>query len=228
MNSFCGFPPESLAFFAGLEADNSKTYWQSNKTTWEDKVHGPMVAFVDAFAEVFQPFRLFRPNRDVRFSKDKSPYKTQTGAVSEPKGGSMYYVHLSASGLFAATGLYITSSDQLERFRRAVDHDGYGTQLEQIIHMLTTEAQLHVSFGGEAPLKTTPRGYAKDHPRLELLRWKGLSTSKEFGTPAWLHTAEAVKKVEAFWYAAAPLNDWLTTYVGPSQQTPTTAERRTH
>jgi uncharacterized protein (TIGR02453 family) len=224
MTAFTGFPPEALAFFAGLEADNSKTYWETRKATWEATVREPMEAFLADLAAEFGPFRPFRPYRDVRFSKDKSPYKTQFGAASDRTGG-IFYVHLAASGLFAASGMYMMAPDQLERFRTAVDHDRHGPALRGIVDDLTA-AGVAVGPGGEPPLKTAPRGYAKDHPRIELLRWKGAAASREFGAPPWLHTPEAVAKVATFWRAAAPLTAWLAAHVGPSREPPRGPGRR--
>ncbi len=217
MAVFQGFPPEALTFFAGLEADNSKAYWQANKATWESQVHGPMGAFLDALDEQFQPFHLFRPNRDLRFARDKAPYKTQIGAASEGKGGELYYVHLSTWGLFTASGYYMLAKDQLERFRAAIDDERYGPRLEAIIQQLKGDG-VQVAPGGSEPLKTTPHGYTKDHPRIEMLRWKGLTISEDFGAPAWLHTTLPIKKVQEVWRSAAALNDWLSTYVGRSQE----------
>ncbi len=214
---FQGFPPEALTFYAGLEADNSKAYWQDNKETWESKVHQPMVAFLDALDEHFQPFHLFRPYRDLRFARDKAPYKTQIGAVSEGQGGEIYYVHLSTWGLFTASGYYILTKDQLERFRAAIDDERYGPKLEEIIQQLKDDGY-QVTPGGSEPLKTMPRGYAKDHPRAEMLRWKGLTISQDFGAPSWLNTTQAVEQVQNVWKTARALNDWLGTYVGRSQE----------
>lgn len=216
MTAFTGFAPEALAFFAGLEADNSKTYWETNKTTWDDHVRAPMEAFLDDLTAEFGPFRPFRPYRDVRFSKNKSPYKTQFGAVSDGPGGSRY-VHLAASGLFAAAGMYVMAPDQRDRFRAAVDHDRHGSELRAIVDALCA-AGVAVGPGGGAPLKTAPRGYAKDHPRIVLLRWKGAAAGREFSAPAWLRTPEAVAQVAAFWRTATPLSAWLDAHVGPSRE----------
>ncbi len=217
MAVFQGFPPQALTFFAGLEADNSKAYWQENKAVWESKVREPMVAFLDAIDEQFQPFHMFRPNRDMRFSRDKAPYKTQIGAVNGGKDGEIYYVHLSTWGLYTASGYYILAKDQLERFRAAIDDERYGPKLEEVVQKLKDNGY-QVTSGGSEPLKTTPRGYAKDHPRLEMLRWKGLTVGQDFGAPAWLHTPQAVEKVQEVWRSARALNDWLNTYVGRSQE----------
>lgn len=215
MPDFHGFSPAALAFFAGLEADNSKAYWEAHKATWEDEVRGPMEALLDDLSGEFGPFRPFRPYRDVRFSKDKAPYKTQFGAVSE-RGGIVHYVHLAASGLLAASGMYAMAPDQLERFRAAIDHDRHGPELGAVLDALA-KAGVEVGPGGETPLKTAPRGYAKDHPRIGWLRWKGAAAVREFGAPAWLQTPAVVGEVAGFWRAAAALSVWLDAHVGPSQ-----------
>ena len=84
--TFTGFPDEGLLFYEGLEADNSKTYWTRSKDTYDSCVRAPMQALVDALAAEFGTAKLFRPYRDVRFSNDKTPYKTHQGAVANPDG----------------------------------------------------------------------------------------------------------------------------------------------
>lgn len=227
MSGFQGFLPEALTFFSGLAQDNSKTYWQANQSLWENSVYGPMIEFLDALDEEFQPFHLFRQNRDVRFSKDKSPYKTHISAASESKDAAFYGVRLSAEGLFVVCGAYRLAKDQLERFRAAIDDGQSGALLEEHIRTLS-EAKLHVSYGGEEPLKTAPQGYSRDHPRVDLLRWKGLAVTEDFGTPHWLFTTQAVKKVEAFWRTAKPIKDWLDTHVGASLESVEKAGHRAH
>ncbi len=212
---FEGFPPAALAFYAGLRADNTKAYWEAHRHVWEDAARRPMLALIAVLADEFGPFRVFRPYRDVRFSRDKAPYKDHLGAVGERPGGTAHYVHLSAAGLLAATGHYVMAGDQLERFRAAVADDRHGTELERIIARLEA-AGLAVGPGGEDPLKTAPRGYPADHPRIGLLRGKGLAVTRHFGAPAWLHTPEVVDHLATFWRAAAPLNGWLDAHVGRS------------
>ena len=129
-------------------------------------------------------------NRDVRFSNDKSPYKTAHAALSETDGGSLHYVQISANGLFLGAGIYHAARDQVDRLRGAIADDRTGPELEQAIAAVRG-AGLEVSGGMEDPLKTAPRGYAKDHPRIDLLRWKGCISSKELGTPKWIHTKQA-------------------------------------
>ncbi len=212
---FSGFPPAGVEFFARLEGDNTKSFWEANKATYAESVRGPMEALCEAVDERFRPLRLFRPYRDTRFSKDKTPYKTACGAVGEREGGAVYYVHLSSAGLFAASGYYRMAPDQLERFRAAVDGPA-GAELER--RLAEVRAGGYES-GGEA-LKTAPRGWPRDHPRIELLRRKGVTVHKELSAGRWLATPKAKDRVEAVWAAADPVNDWLDAHVGPSQLPP--------
>ena len=103
--SFKGFPPAAFEFYEQLEADNTKAFWQANKPTYEDSVRAPMVALC-AELEDYGPFHLFRPYNDLRFAKNRPPYKTHQGAFGESEGGSGYYVHLGADGMLAGCGYY--------------------------------------------------------------------------------------------------------------------------
>ena len=222
--AFAGFPPEGLSFLAGLEADNSKSYWTVNKAVYDRALKGPMEALLTEVDERFQPLRMFRPNRDVRFAKDKSPYKTQVAAAGERAGGALYYVAISATGLMIGSGAYMMATDQLARFRAALADDREGAAFLRLVEVYENAKGMRLNSGGESPLKTAPKGYPKDHPRIEYLRWKGATVFQEFGDPAWLHTARAKTRIEQAWAACDPLNEWLDTNVGPSELPP--EERR--
>jgi uncharacterized protein (TIGR02453 family) len=218
MTAFAGFPPEALTFYDGLRRDNSKAYWEANKAVWETAALDPMRALV-AELEAYGPFHLFRPYRDVRFAKDKSPYKTQIAAYGESEGGASYYLALSADGLHVLSGYYMMAPDQIARFREAVAADATGETLPGLIAGVVARG-LAVGHGGQDPLKRVPKPYPADHPRGDLLRWKGLIAGIEFGAPGWLHTAEAQDRIVAVWEAARPLNEWLDRRVGPSRELP--------
>jgi uncharacterized protein (TIGR02453 family) len=222
VGAFRGFPPEALSFYVGLAADNSKAYWEANRATYLAAVKEPMEALVAEVDERFRPLKLFRPYRDVRFSKDKTPYKLGCGAYGESEGGAGYYVHLDADGLMVGTGLYDMAADQLERYRAAVDDPTTGFELVDLLRPL--EKRGFRAFAQSA-LKTAPRGFAKDHPRLDLLRLKGLALSKQLGTGPWLHTAKVRQKVEDAWTACDPVNAWLERNVGPSELPPPDLDR---
>jgi len=127
--TFRGWPAEALEFYEGLEADNSKTYWQANKSIYDDKVLAPMRALLDELEPEFGSSKIFHPYRDVRFSNDKTPYKTGIGATLAEGG----YDHLDSGGLGAGSGMYHLAADQLDRFRRAVDNDTTGTELAGLV-----------------------------------------------------------------------------------------------
>ena len=95
-------------------------YFLAHKEQYETSVKAPFLALSEEITKEFGPLHLFRPNRDTRFAKDKSPYKTTAAAVTEGKGGASYYVQISAEGLYVGSGYYHLASDQLERFRNAV------------------------------------------------------------------------------------------------------------
>jgi|SRR5450755_5435 uncharacterized protein (TIGR02453 family) len=206
--AFDGWPEEALDFYEGLEADNTKTYWMAHQGIYETKVRGPMTELLDELGADFGPTKIFRPYRDVRFSKDKSPYKT---AIAATVGDG--YVHLSASGLAAGNGMYAMAPDQLERYREAVASDLAGAELERLISSVRGHG---IDVRGHETLKTAPRGYPSDHERIGLLRCKGLIAWQEWPVEAWLGTAGAKQRVAGFLTATQPLADWLAAHVGSS------------
>ncbi|HEV8298169.1 MAG TPA: DUF2461 domain-containing protein [Acidimicrobiales bacterium] len=218
MPEFHGFPLKAMTFFERLAADNSKAFWTDHRTEYDDHIRDPMRALSDAVCDEFGPLHLFRPNRDVRFSKDKTPYKTHCGAVTEGEGGESFYVQIAADGLFVGAGYYHLWPDQLTRYREAVAADT-GEDLETAIGKVRAAG---LTIGGEA-LKSAPRGYAKDHPRIALLRHKGIYAHRSFGSPKWIGTPEALERITNAWRAAAPLNGWLNRHVGPTTMPPDAA-----
>ncbi len=206
--AFRGWPAEALEFFEGLEADNSKTYWQQHKAVYETAVRAPMEELLAELAPEWGEGRIFRPYRDVRFSADKSLYKTHIGAMVGDG-----YVQLTADGLGAGAGMWEMPPDQLERYRQAVSEDRSGTKLARIV----AEARAAgLDTTGHEVLKTAPKGYPKDHPRIELLRCKGLIAWRDWPAGAWLGTPQAKDRVVEFFRLSRPLNQWLRTQVGPS------------
>jgi uncharacterized protein (DUF2461 family) len=96
---FSGFGEGAVEFYDGLEVDNSKAYWTDQRAVYENDVKAPMLALLSACEAEFGPGKIFRPYRDVRFSADKTPYKSHCGATAGP-----FYVQLGADGLMAAAG----------------------------------------------------------------------------------------------------------------------------
>jgi uncharacterized protein (TIGR02453 family) len=211
--AFKGWQAEALEFYEGLEADNSKAYWTANKRVYEEMVSQPMAELLAELGADYGEGKIFRPYRDVRFSADKTPYKTAIGATLS-RGG---YIQFSAEGLSAGSGMWMMAADQLERYRAAVDADGPGAALEAVV---SDGKKAGLEIGGHDSLKSAPRGYAKDHPRIDLLRHKGLVAWKSWPVEPWLATAAAKKRVVEFLEASRPMNDWLTSHVGESKLPP--------
>ena len=123
--TFTGFPDEAFAFYEGLVADNTKAYWTDHKPTYDACVKAPMEALLAQLEPEFGPATFFRPYRDVRFAKDKTPYKEHAAAVvkDDPSGKSALYVQLGADGLYLGSGYFHTATDQARRLRAAIAED---------------------------------------------------------------------------------------------------------
>jgi uncharacterized protein (TIGR02453 family) len=214
--AFTGIPHAALEFYERLEADNSKTFWEANKTTYQQAVKGTAQELCDELTE-YGPFHMFRPHNDLRFSKNKPPYKTQQGAYGESEGGAGHYFAISAKGLMCGTGYYAMAKDQLDRFRAAVAAEATGSEIAAVVADLERRK---FAIGAIDELKSAPRGFDKDHPRIDLIRRKGLMMSKDFGAPTWIHTKQAAAKIRGVWEAAAEMNAWLDAHVGPSTLEP--------
>ena len=208
--TFSGWTDAALDFYEGLELDNSRAHWQSHKQVYDEAVREPMEALLAELCDEFGDAKMFRPHRDVRFSADKTPYKTHVGATLANHG----YVQFSADGLAVASGTYVFATDQLARYRRAVALDPTG---EALVKIVGDARAAGLTITAASTLKTAPRGYPKDHPRVELLRMKGLVTWKDWPVEPWLATPAAKDKVVEVLRASVPLVQWLSFHVGASE-----------
>jgi uncharacterized protein (TIGR02453 family) len=206
--TFTGFGDGAVEFYDGLIADNSKAYWTDQRAVYEADVRAPMLALLADLEPEFGPGKVFRPYRDVRFSHDKTPYKTHCGATAGP-----FYVQVGSDGLMVAGGYYRMAPDQVARYRTAVDDARRGTDLEGRLAALTAEG---LEVAGET-LKTAPRGFDRDHPRIDLLRHKGLYAWRGWEPDDVLHEPAAQERVARTWRTLRPLVEWLADHVGPSE-----------
>lgn len=209
MSAFTGFGEDAVEFYDGLLADNSRAYWTDRREVYERDVRGPMLALLADLEPEFGTGKVFRPHRDVRFSNDKTPYKTHCGGYAAP-----FYVEVSSEGLMAAGGYYRMAPDQVARYRSAVDDERRGEDLRA---RLDGARAAGLTVGGEQ-LRTRPRGVDPDHPRLELIRHKGLYVSRRWPPDDALHGPACRARVQKVWRAARPLVEWLADHVGPSEQ----------
>jgi uncharacterized protein (TIGR02453 family) len=216
--SFEGFPDEGLVFYEGLEADNSKTYWTQHKAAYEAHVKGPMLALLEELAPEFGTAKVFRPYRDVRFSHDKTPYKTHQGAVvhADGHGTGAWYLQISADGLHVSGGSWRLESDQVARYRRAVADAVQGPRLQTELDRLQASGW---EIRGEK-LTRVPAGYPADAERLELLKHKSLHVSRDWEPAEWLHERRALEEVRGAWRDVRALNTWLADNVGGTTKEP--------
>ena len=208
--TFAGWPATALEWFDELEANNERAWFQAHKKVYDHDVRGPMVALLEELADEFGEFRLSRPNRDTRFSHDKSPYKPEIYARTVGPAGGLY-VQLRSEGLFAGGGLYAPDRDTLARLRAAIADDRSGPELVRIVAELEASGAELVRDGA---LRTAPRGYPVDHPRIDLLRLPHLAGGWTHPAGPWLHTPAAKDRVVADWRTVGPLLDWAAAHLG--------------
>ena len=193
--TFGGIPLRACEFYAGLEADNSRAYWNAHKATYERDVKAPLQALAELVEAEFGEPKLFRAHRDVRFSADKSPYKEHQGLVVGQPPALGYYVQISADGLALGGGFHAASPAQTAAWRAAVDAPASGAALAKAVDAAVADG---AEILGDR-VKTTPRGYAADHPRIDLLRLKELMLIWHVGTPDWLETPAAADHIVRPW-----------------------------
>jgi uncharacterized protein (TIGR02453 family) len=216
MRKFDGFAPGVQKWFKGLEADNTKAYFTAHGEFFEESVRGQMEALLTELTKTFDgEVKMFRQNRDIRFSRDKSPYKTNTYGVvyGSPIAAQGLYASISADGLVAGSGYYMMARDQLERYREAAASDKYGPEL---VKLAAKAKKAGLELWGES-LATAPRGYPKDHERIELLRRKNFILGARLRFGRGISRADGLGFVRKTWRAAGPVSGWLDEHVGVSE-----------
>jgi uncharacterized protein (TIGR02453 family) len=203
--AFTGIPMAAVDFYEGLELDNSREYWAAHEAEYLANVRGPMEALVEELADEFGPAKVYRPYRDVRFSADKSPYKTHQGAFVRVAEATGWYAQVSADGFRVGGGTYRMDAAALAAFRKAVAHDRTGPGLERIVDELRRAGW---ELGGNT-LRTAPRGWSRDHPRIELLRHRSLTALRWIEDADVVTSPRLVDEVRTCWRELRPLVEWL-------------------
>ncbi|NUR25299.1 MAG: DUF2461 domain-containing protein [Catenulispora sp.] len=216
MARFAGFGDEAYDFYFGLVADNSKSYWTEHKDVYERAVRDPMRALLDQLAPDFgaDP-SMFRPYRDIRFSNDKTPYKTHQGGLLTTAHGVGYYLSLGMDGLHVGGGFWPLDREQVKRFRAAVNHDVTGPELAAIAAKLEKRG---FTIGGEQ-VRTRPRGVPADHPRLDLMRRSHVTAGRDVA-PDEAGDAGFAAVLKKHWRALTPLVEWVMANAAPSEGEP--------
>lgn len=207
---FAGFPVAALDFFDDLEVDNTRSFWEQHKAVHADSIKAPMTALTAALAPEFGDAKIFRPYRDVRFAKDKTPYKTHQGAFVAAGPATGWYVEVSSRGVRTGAGFYDADAPRLAAIRAAIDEERRGTELERMLGALEADGW---EIGGDR-LKTSPRGYAAEHPRIALLRHRSMSVGRSHGFEPIIHTPELLDVVRDDWRSLRPFVEWVATNGG--------------
>ena len=209
---FAGFSPDAFRFYAELHVDNSKAFWEANKQRYLESVRAPLEALARELEGAFGEWHMFRPYRDLRFTKDRRPYKEHQGLLFGGRGPSVpggQYVQLSREGMYVGFGAYQMREDQLARYRRAVADDRAGGQLEEILAELTA---LGYVLEGET-LKRAPQGFPLDHPRVALLKRKGVFAGADYEPAEWMYGPEALERIAKVFADGERLCAWLRAHV---------------
>lgn len=211
--AFAGFHPDGFTFFAELHLDNSKEFWEANKERYQANVRGPLEALATELEGAFGEWHVFRPYRDLRFTKDKRPYKERAAIQFGGRGPGAVggqYLQIGREGLFIGVGSYYFHPEHLKLYRRAVADDRLGGELEEIV-----DAVLGGGYGliGET-LKRAPQGFTEEHPRASLLKRKGIALSAQYPVEDWMLGPEALERVARVFADGEPLSAWLRARLG--------------
>jgi uncharacterized protein (TIGR02453 family) len=202
---FAGFPPESIQFFKQLASNNNRDWFLAHKDTYERACRLPMQALVAELEPRFGKAKISRINRDVRFSRDRAPYKTYIAA-----GVGGHYISLSAEGVYVGAGIYRPDGAQLQRLRAAIADETTGRQIQAIVRTLRRKGY---EVSSHETLSSAPRGYAVDHPRIELLKMKDIFAGRLFAPAAWLSAAGALERIRRVMADTGPLVSWIRQHV---------------
>lgn len=223
--TFDGFPTATLQFLHELAANNNREWFEANRERYENELLVPAVDFVATLGAELQAISpglrvdtatngtgtLMRIYRDTRFSADKTPYKTRlSGMFWEGSGkkteSPAFGFQFSPQGMGLMAGMFAFPKPMLAAYREAVDDEVLGRELESAINQAQSQGDYQLQ--GEQ-LQRVPRGFADDHPRADLLRYKGLYFRSPAINPAQMTSAELVPLVYQHFQNMAPLQQWL-------------------
>ncbi len=214
--TFTGFGPAAFEFYEGLAADNSKVYWTRHADVYASDVAEPLRELAAAIEPEFGEPKIFRPYRDLRFSADRRPYHeyARLGVRPDRADGAstgVLFLALSADGLFLASGQYEPSREQLQRFRTLQDDPAVAADLDETLGDLAADG---VPLDDGHPLKTVPRGWSKDHPRIDLIRRTRLTASVQYPPAPEIHDRRCLELIVGSWRRLDRWNRWLDENVG--------------
>jgi uncharacterized protein (TIGR02453 family) len=204
------WPPGAIDFLRELEANNDRDWFKANRERYDTQLVEPARELAAELAHLGEP-HMFRPYNDTRFHM-RPPIKEQLGLAIGYGGAGGYYVELSLDGLLVAAGLHAPASDQLGRYRAAIDDGRLAASFERALGT----ARAAGLEPAPPELKRAPRGYPVDHPRVDRLRMKEITVYRRHALEPWLHTPKAQARIRGELESARPLVTWLAKHVGPS------------
>jgi uncharacterized protein (TIGR02453 family) len=204
------WPPDALEFLRDLEDNNDSQWFRANRRRYDEYLVTPARELAEKLSDLGSP-RFFRPYNNLRF-RPGPPIKENLGVAIGYGAAGGYYFDLSLDGLLVAAGLYQPASDQLERFRAAIDDDRKARGFERGL----ATARRGGLTPGEPELKRAPRGYPMGHPRIDRLRMRQLTVSCRHPLEPWLHEPTCDERIRSALIAARPMVKWLAETVGPS------------
>jgi uncharacterized protein (TIGR02453 family) len=206
-----GIPAEAFDFYDQLAVDNTREFWAAHKSDYQRYVRDPLQALAEVVESDYGPAHLYRPYRDMRFAKDKTPIKDHQGCVFAAENGLGWYLQISGRGLMVAGGWYQSTSAQVKRYRQHLAQFGSGP-LRQAREVAVAAG---FTIDGDQ-LKTRPRGVAEDSPDLDLLRHRTMHATRQWEPVVWMETPELEVVVRESFEALRPLIEVLADIVGPA------------
>jgi len=219
--AFRGLHPDAPAFFRELEVDNTREWWAANSDRYVEHVRAPFEELAAQLEPEFGDVKIFRPYRDVRFSNDKTPYKSHIGMVS--RSPVAHYLQLSGMSLMVGGGVYDVPPAALARFREIVDDPRLSAGLDDVLAQMDAAGLSPMTADA---VRTAPRGYPVDHPRIELLRLRHLAVGTEEELADWMWTPDALDIISDSWRSVSIWCSWLAENLGDLLIHPEPSRRR--
>ena len=220
--AFTGFPEQGLAFLRELARNNDRDWFEAHRAAWDEGIVPAMMSWCGELTDrlrdvmpalVFQPRiggSLYRLNRDTRFSRDKSPYKTHVAALlwegGEKHDAPGVYLHVSPDEVLFGGGIYMFEDARLDRYLKLLHSE---KSVDRLTKALATARKAGLKVEAGEKLVRPPQGFNPEGPLAELSKYKGLTLGKTYKPAAWLHTKDAIDRSETVARAYAPLHAWL-------------------
>ena len=223
MASFKSFAP-TLKFFTDLESNNNRDWFQANKDRYQTEYLPPIQTFIEAIGDRLSEISpglnadprvsggsMMRIYRDVRFSKDKTPYKTHLGITFWEGEGKKtdvpgYHFYMDKSGAVIYGGQHAFQKDVMSKFRAAINDDNFGPKFQPALDKVAKSGGYEI---GDEKYVRVPREYDPEHPRADQLRYKGIYAKSRTLSPDLLATSELVETTIQHFKNMAPLHHWL-------------------